>query len=506
MTSFPRIPMNRRTLLLSAGPLAALTLAACTGGGDGDGGSSADEIVIGTTNEPTSMQRNIGGSSGISETTSRNVYEGLTAVDESGEVIDVLAESIEVSDDGLTVTITLRDGVTFHDGSPLTAADAAWSIEQTIAPESKSARASDLRVITGIDAADDSTLVLTLDHRSASLRFFLASVTIVRDGDTENTSDNGTGPYRLEEWVQGDHLTLVRNDDYWGEAAKNPGVTFRFFADETAMNNALLTGELDLVIQQQSPDQLSQFEDESQYTITEGDSIQKWVWTFNNQVEPFTDVRVRQALYTAIDREAILRAAWGDMGTVIGSMPPVSEPWYDASFAEIHAYDPDAATALLEEAGQSDLSFALTYVAGSTEEIIVQQIASNLEAIGVSVELDAIDDSTWYERVYTEKQYETTLMNHNNPRDVLWYANPDFYWQYDNAEVQALAVSAEEAASEDEQTEDIRALSAILAEEAPSAWLFLTPQIRIAAAGVTGFSPDKNAEPFYVANIVREDA
>lgn len=505
MTSLPSL--DRRALLLGAGPLAALTLAACSGGdASGGGDSAAEEIVIGTTNEPTSMQRNIGGSSGISETTSRNVYEGLTAVDESGEVIDVLAESVDLSEDGLTCTITLRSGVSFHDGSPLTAADAAWSISQTIAPESKSARASDLRVITEIDAPDDTTLVLTLDHRSASLRFFLASVTVVRDGDTENTSENGTGPYRLEEWVQGDHLTLTRNEDYWGEAAKNPGVTFRFFADENAMNNALRTGELDLVLQQQSPDQLSQFEDASRFTITEGTSIQKWVWTFNNQVEPFTDVRVRQALYTAIDREAILSAAWGDMGTVIGSMPPVSEPWYDESFAQLHAYDPEAASTLLEEAGQSDLSFSLSYVAGSTEEIIVQQIASNLSAIGVTLQLEAIDDSTWYEKVYTNADYETTLMNHNNPRDVLWYANPDFYWQYDSEEVQELAVSAEEAGSEEEQSEDIHALSAILAEEAPSAWLFLTPQIRIAAAGVTGFSPDKNAEPFYVANIVREDA
>ena len=504
-------PVTRRTLLLGTGTVAALTLAAC-GGGSGSGASDAgggggdEEIIIGSTNEPTGLQRNVGGSSGISETMSRNVYEGLTAIDDSGEVIDLLAESVEVSADGLTHTFTLREGVTFHDGSPLTAQDAAWSIAETISEESLSARASDLRVINDIEAADDRTLVLTLDHRSASLRFFLASVTIVRDGDTENTSENGTGPYRMQEWVQGDHLTLVRNDDYWGEPALNTGVTFRFFADETAMNNALRSGELDLVIQQESPDQLGQFEDDPTYTITEGNSIRKWVWTFNNQMEPFTDVRVRQGLYKAISRDAILTAVWGDRGEVIGSMPPVPEPWYDDSFAQIHAYDPDAATALLEEAGATDLSFALTYVAGSTEELIVQQIASDLSAVGVTVELDAIDDSTWYERVYSEKNYETTLMNHNNPRDVLWYANPDFYWQYDSPEVQELAVAAEEAENEDAQTDLIHELAEILAEEAPSAWLFMSPQIRIAREGVTGFSPDKNAEPFYVASIVRESA
>src|SRR5690625_4033167 len=109
-------PVTRRTLLLGTGTVAALTLAAC-GGGSGSGASDAgggggdEEIIIGSTNEPTGLQRNVGGSSGISETMSRNVYEGLTAIDDSGEVIDLLAESVEVSEDGLTHTFTLREGV-----------------------------------------------------------------------------------------------------------------------------------------------------------------------------------------------------------------------------------------------------------------------------------------------------------------------------------------------------------------------------------------------------------
>lgn len=497
---------------------AAFALSACGGSGNQSdaqsesqsgsqsaAGETASEIIIGTTNEPTSFERNIGGSSGISETTTRNVYEGLTSIDEAGQVVNTLADTFDVSDDGLTYTFHLREGVNFHDGTPLTSEDAAWSVSAAIAPESKSARASDLRVITGIDTPDDQTLILTLEHRSHSLPFFLASVTVVKDGDTENTADNGTGPYRLVEWVQGDHLTLVRNDDYWGEAAKNPGVTFQFFTDETAMNNALATGALDLVIQQESPDQLAQFENNPDYTVTDGDSIKKWVWTFNNKVAPFDDVRVRQALYAAIDRDAIRSAIWGDYGVILGSMPPVSEPWYDASFAEIHAFDPEAAEALLNEAGQSGLTFDLTYVAGGSSEVIVQQIKSNLAAIGVTVNPVPVDGSTWYEKVYTDKDYQTTLMDHNNPRDVLWYANPDFYWQYDNAEVQGLKVKSDEASTDEEQVDYIHQLSGIIADEAPSAWLFQAPQIRIARAGVTGYSPDKNAEPFYVANIVKSE-
>ena len=491
---------------------AALVLGACSNASNDDASSNeetstgqiADEVIVGSTNEPTTLERNVGGSSGISETLTRNVFEGLTSINDEGKVENTLAETIEVSEDGLTYTFTLQPDVLFHDGTPLTSADVAWSVNEAIGPNSLSARASDLRVVQEIETPDDRTVVMHLDHASVSLPFFLASVTIVKDGDKENTSENGTGPYVLDEWVQGDHLTMVLNDDYWGEPAKTPVITFQFFTDETALNNALQTGAVDLVIHQESPDQLATFESNPDFVVTEGDSIKKWVWTFNNKEEPFTDERVRQALYKAIDREALLTAVWGEYGEVIGSMPPVSEPWFDASFADIHAYDPEEAKALLEEAGASGLTTDITYVAGGTEEIIVQQLRANLADIGVTLNLVPVDDSAWYEDVYTNKDYETTLMNHNNPRDVLWYANPDFYWQYDNAQVQELAVQADGAASEEEQVELIHSLSNIIAHEAPSAWLFMAPQIRIADASVSGFSASKNAEPFFVGNLVKE--
>jgi len=511
--------MKSRLSLAALVLASSLVLAACGSGSDNAGesnspsnsdststaGSTDQEIVIGSTNEPTSFERNVGGSSGISETTTRNVYEGLTSIADDGSVINTLAKDIKVSDDGLTYTFTLQDGVKFHDGTPLTSKDVKWAISQAISPESKSARKSDLEVIKQIDTPDDNTVVLTLDHKTASLTFFLASVTIVKDGDKENTSLNGTGPYKLGEYKQGDHLTLVRNDDYWGEKAKNPGVTFQFYKDETAMNNAMKTGALDIVLQEETPDQLTQFENDPQFKVTEGNSIKKWLWTFNNKIAPFDNVKVRQGLYTAINREAILKAVWGDYGTVIGSMPPVGEPWYDASFADIHAYNPEKAKQLLDEAGVKDLTVDIKYVAGSSQEIIVQQIKSDLAAVGVTLKLDPIDDSTWYEDVYTNKDYETTLMDHNNPRDILWYANPDFYWQYDNKEVQDLKVKSDEADSIEDQTKYIHELSSIIADEAPSAWLFQAPQIRVSRAEVTGFSADKNAEPFYVADIVRSN-
>lgn len=483
----------------------ALALAACGSGGSGsDAGGSADdaEIVIGSTNEPTGLVRNVGGSSGISQTMTRNVYEGLTSVDVDGQVIPTLAESWDVSEDGLTYTFHLQTEAAFHDGTDLTADDVVWSITEAIGPDSKAARKSDLQTIQQVTAVDDDTVELDLSRPSQGLTFYLASITIVQDGDTELTSDNGTGPYRFVEWVQGDHLTIERNDDYWGEPAQNSGVTFRFFQDTTALNNALLTGDLDLVIAEDSPDQLVQFQDNPDFTITEGTSTTKQLWAFNDRQAPFDDVRVRQALYRAIDREAILAAVWDGYGQVIGSMVPPTDPWY-VDLSEQNAYDPAGAQALLAEAGVSDLTVSVDYIPDDTTEAILALLTKNLAAVGVTLTPNPIDDATWYQKVYTDHDFDTTLMGHVNPRDVLWYANPDFYWGYDNPEVQEWVAQADQAATEDEQVELLTRVNETIGEEAASAWLYLDPQIRVARSEITGFPENQVTESFYVADITR---
>jgi peptide/nickel transport system substrate-binding protein len=502
-----RIP--RAGIGVSLTLVAALALAACGSGGSGGDstGSSATgddtEIVIGSTNEPTGLVRNVGGSSGVSQTMTRNVFEGLTSVDVDGQVIPTLAESWDVSDDGLTYTFHLQTGAAFHDGTDLTADDVVWSITEAIGPDSKAARKSDLQTIQTVTAVDDDTVELDLSRASQGLTFYLASITIVKSGDTELDSDNGTGPYRFVEWVQGDHLTIERNDDYWGEPAKNAGVTFRFFQDTTALNNALLTGDLDLVIAEDSPDQLVQFQDNPDFTITEGTSTTKQLWAFNDREAPFDDVRVRQALYRAIDRDAILSAVWDGYGQVIGSMVPPSDPWY-VDLSEQNAYYPDGASALLAEAGVTDLTISVDYIPDDTTEAILALLTKNLAAVGVTLTPNPIDDATWYQKVYTDHDFETTLMGHVNPRDVLWYANPDFYWGYDNAQVQEWVTEADEASTEAEQVELLTQVNQTIGEEAASAWLYLDPQIRVARSDISGFPENQVTESFYVADIVRE--
>src|SRR3954447_24013667 len=222
--------MKRSLTAASAVVAAALLLAGCASGGAATGPSaSADDatIRIGSLYEPQNLSNTQGGGQGVTEAFNGNVYEGLYKLTDKGEVQPLLAKDAKVSDDGLTYTITLRDGVTFHSGKKLTSADVKASVEAVTAENSKSARKSSFKVISDIATPDDSTVVFTLSERSISFLYNLSYIWIVNSeaGDLTKTED-GTGPYVLDEWKQGSSLTLTRWDDYWGDPAKNAEVVF----------------------------------------------------------------------------------------------------------------------------------------------------------------------------------------------------------------------------------------------------------------------------------------
>ncbi len=231
-----------------AGILAAgLLLTGCAGGGTGDAttAASADtaaSIEVGSLYEPSNLSNVDAGGQGVTEAFSGNVYESLMKLDDDGSVTPLLAEDYSVSDDGLTYTFTLRDGVKFHSGKDLTADDVVSSFERVTADDSQAARKSSYAVVSDVEATDDSTVTFTLSQRSISFPYLMAYVWIVNpDLADAKTDADGTGPYSFDEWQRGSTLSLVRNDDYWGDPAKNGRVTFHYFTDASAESNALLT-------------------------------------------------------------------------------------------------------------------------------------------------------------------------------------------------------------------------------------------------------------------------
>ena len=461
-------------------------------------------IEIGSLYEPQNLDNTAGGGQGVTEAFDGNVYEGLFHLTDTGEVEPLLAASYTLSDDGLTYTFTLQPDVTFHSGKALTSEDVKYSIERVFAPDSQSARKSSFGAIESIETPDPQTVVVTLAEPSISFIYNLSYVWVVNKDATDlTTSEDGTGPYVLDGWTRGNSLSLKRWDDYWGEPAKNGEVVFDYFTDATALSNALLTGAVDIVTNMQSPDALAAFEGDPNYVVNNGTSTTKEILVFNDRVAPFDQVAVRKAIYSAIDRAKLLNAIWGDKGTLIGSMVPPTDPWYIDLVSE-NPYDPELSTQLLADAGYPDgFEFTLDTPTYDPHPVVAEFIKSELAKIGVTVDINPITADEWYTKVFQKHDYEATLQEHVNDRDVVWYGDPNFYWGYDNPQVTAWIAEAEQAKTVEEQTAKLKLVNEQIAKDAASAWLYLYPQLVVASADVSGYPVNGLNSMFPAYDIVK---
>ncbi|WP_113133767.1 ABC transporter substrate-binding protein [Rhizobiales bacterium] len=463
-------------------------------------------ITIGSLYEPQNLDNTAGAGQGINEAFNGNVYEALFTLTDAGDVQPGLVAEQSVSEDGLTYTFKLRPGVAFHSGDPLTAADVKYSIERVTAEQSKSSRKKSLSTISAIETPDDQTVVVKLSARSISLPYNLSYVWIVNDAAKDlNASEDGTGPYRLDEWRRGSSLALTRNDKYWGTAPTNGEVVFQYFTDATALNNALLTGAVDIITSVQSPDSIAQFKDNPDFTVTAGQSTTKQLLAFNDRVAPFDNVKVRKAIARAIDDKKLLTSIWGEYGTLIGSFVPPTDPWY-VDLTAVDTYDVESAKALLKEAGFADgFTFKLDTPNYDPHPIVAQFIQSELAKVNIKVEINVITANEWYTKVYKAHDFQATLQEHVNHRDIVFYGNPDFYWGYNNPKVVDLIKASEAAANTDEQTAKLKEANTIIAEDAASNWLYLYPQIVVSSSAVSGYPVNGLNSQFFAYGIKKSE-
>jgi len=412
-----------------------------------------------------------------------NIYETLVKATPGGEISPGLA-TLDISEDRLTYTLTLQEGVTFHDGDPLTASDVVWTLDQQRAEGSN--EAARLSSIASVEATDDLTVVLTLSEPDNDLAFYLSrrAGAVLNEGATDlETTANGTGPFTLGEWSQGSFISLARNDDYWGDPAKAAEVVFQYIPDANAGVNALLDGDAD-VITGVDPELVGQFEDNPDYVVTSNETNGELTLGFNNTDEALSDQRVRQAITQAIDKQGVIDLNDG-FGTIIGAPVPPFEPWYE-DLSGLYPFDQEAARALLEEAGYADgleLSFVVPNIYPAR---IPDFVVSSLADVGITLDLQTVEFSTWIEQVYTNHDYDITYVLHVEPRDIGNYANPDYYWLYDSPEVQELLAEAKTSPDPDEANELRRQAARQIAEDAPAVWLTLADDVVVARTGVSG--------------------
>ena len=468
----------------------SLALAGCLMVLAGAAAAQRTDITIGMQLEPPNLDPTAGAAAAIDEVVYANVFEGLTRFGPDGAVLPALAESWEVAPDGLSWVFNLREGVSFHDGLPFTAEDVVFSFDRAMAADSTNAQKQLFDGINEVTAIDDTTVEIGLDAPKGSLLFNLAwgDAVIVSPASAETNKSNpvGTGPFRFSNWVQGDRIELVRNEEYWGGKPALEKVTFKFISDPTAAFAAMMAGDLDAFPNYPAPENLAQFEADPRFSVIVGSTEGETILAMNNARPPFDDIRVRRAVAHAIDRQAVIDGAMFGYGTPIGSHFAPHSPAYEDLTAE-SAYDPELAKALLAEAGYPDgFATTLTLPPPSYARRGGEIVASQLRAVGIEVEIINVEWAQWLEQVFTNKDFGLTIVSHTEPMDIGIYARKDYYFGSDDPVMRALMLGLDATSDETERTAILRAAQERVADQQVNAFLFQLAKSGVADARIEG--------------------
>ena len=472
------------TLALAAGLMLAAGAAA----------AQRTDIVIGMQLEPPNLDPTAGAAAAIDEVVYANVFEGLTRFAPDGTILPALAESWEIAPDGLSWVFHLQDGVAFHDGTPFTAEDVVFTLDRARAPESTNAQKQLFAGINEVTAIDDATVEIGLDAPNGSLLFNLAwgDAVIVSPASAETNATNpvGTGPFEFSQWVQGDRVELVRNADYWGEPAQLDKVAFKFISDPTAAFSAMMAGDIDAFPNYPAPENLAQFEADPRFQVIVGSTEGETILAMNNAREPFDDLRVRQAVAHAIDRQATIDGAMFGYGTPIGSHFAPHHPAY-VDLTALSPYDPEKAKALLAEAELPDgFQTTLTLPPPAYARRGGEIVASQLRAVGIEAQIVNVEWAQWLEQVFKGKDFGLTIVSHTEPMDINIYARPDYYFGYDDPVMRALVKGLDATADGAERAEILKAMQDRVAENFVNGFLFQLPKTGVADARIRGLWED----------------
>ncbi|MFM7336792.1 MAG: ABC transporter substrate-binding protein [Actinomycetota bacterium] len=470
--------------------------------------AASDTLVLGFSLEPLNLD--ISGTAGqaIPQVLLNNVYEGLLRIEPDGKIVPGLAKSYSQSKDGLTWTFKLREAK-FHDGRSLSSADVVWSFNRVLNPNDLSvlpAQKAEFKSVSSVTAKGPDTVVLALKERSNDLLFSLTQRggVIFKAGTTNMATEaNGTGPYKFKKWNRGNNIMLARNDGYWGPSAKTKNVVFRYILDTTALSNAMLTMQLDVLTAVAEPRLLSTFKKNKKLQVYSGTTNCEVVLSMNNSRAPFNNKFVRQAVRSAIDKDALIKTAVAGYGTKIGSFVPPTDPWYE-DLSALFPYDTKKSKQLLAKGGYPNgfdvqLDVPPVFYALDSQEFI----AASLKKVGINVTLKPVAWGEWIDRVFLKANYDMSIVCHVERNDMGIYADPNYYFKYNSAEYQNLIKKAGNARDAAAQAGHLKKAARVLAEDSPSDWLWLLGNNQVARKGVTGVPINSVGDAYSVASIAK---
>lgn len=443
------------------------------------------------------------------------IYEPLVITDHNLELQPGLATDWEFSEDGMTLTVMLREDVTFHDGSALTAEDVIASFTRLLDEETASAARTNYVSIESMDAPDDLTVVFNLSQPDVPLLAAMSSTNaailsadVIANGDP-TTDVVGTGPFMLDEWVPEETTMLSAFADWWGEGPNVDGIEMRIIPDETSILAALRAGSVDFALIN-DPLVGTLLTGDAEVMLARTPAISYNVLQLRAAREPLDILEVRQAMSCAINRQEIIDLAALGEGRVTG-------PLTMASFAlptdDLFCYEQDIAQAqaLMAEAGMEDgfeLSVMVANAEPPTATSIAQAIQAQLAAINITVEIEALEFGTYVDRWLAADFDAAVALNGGRIDPYTMYSR---YWQYD-ARFQEVAGYIDDTLDELMEAGRVETdpearyaifsdLQTHLVETSPWLWLYTAYTYTAYQPYVTGWEPGANDSLYYLYEV-----
>lgn len=477
--------MQRRATLA----LIALSAALAVAVGPAQAQSRKDSLVLGMVLEPSSLDPTTAAAAAIGEVVHYNIFEGLTKIGVDGTVTPLLAQDWSESPDGTSYTFRLRKGVTFSDGSPLTAEAVKFSFERAKAADSKNkAKKAVFDNISLITVVDPLTVILTLNRADPTLPFRLGENTAVilhpATAAAAATAPVGTGPYTLTDWKKGSAITLTARADARVKPAIRR-VTFRMINDQAAQVAALLAGDIDGMPRFAALQSLKQFQADKRFTVEIGTTAGKGQLTINNKKKPFDDVRVRRAIMHAIDRKAFIDGVLEGLAKPIGShFAPTDTGYVDLTGK--YPYDPEKAKALLKEAGvATPLNVTLTLPPPPYARKGGEVVAAMLAKAGIVAKIENVEWAQWLSGPF-KGNFDLTIINHVEPLDYMQYTNKEYYWGYSSKTFDDIVKAHAGTTNPGERARFWSQMQRQLTDDAVNAWIFNPAQVAVAKKGLKG--------------------
>jgi len=467
------------------------------------------ELVVAVSTEPPGLDPTTNAAGVIRLLLQHNLYENLVQADENGNLYGQLAVSWEVSPDALVYTFHLRSGVRFHDGTPCDADAVRRSFLRAMDPQTRHPRREFFAGIEAIETPDPQTVRFLLRAPDASFLAVLAlgdSVIVPAGAADMARSPVGTGPFRFAEWRPGYSLRLVRFDGYYLPGFPElDALTFRFIPDPAAQLAALRAGDVD-VVAEVVPEIAATLTGDPELRVLSRPQDLVQILATNTARAPFNDLRVRQALAHAVDRDQLIALVSHGFASPIGSHLAPSALYY-ADMTWVHPHDPARARELLAAAGFPD-GFATTLTLPANYPIHVRTgelLAAQLQQVGIRAELRLVDWGTWLSRVFGQADYDLTVIAHIGRLDpapmLTGYGpgRPDFYFRRGWSSPELDQLLRDGMATADPETRRIiyTAAQHLIAAEAVNVFLAAPHQILALRPGVT----DVKILPHYVLDF-----